>query len=198
MQLLDLQPHEIDEVGEKALEGWVGAGRALRVPVGGGLLGAGHRHLRGAGRASPQVGELLGTHIPSPAEPVDHGRAAEGHLTTFLIAEGHRHAARAVEPLERLQEMAEERETALLAVGKDIEPRLLLEPDRLIDRAVLDTLELGRAQLASVEALTRLLQVLRPEQAPDYVAPVYHDAPPQNRGRRYRFSGHSHCIHAAS
>ena len=46
-------------------------------------------------------------------------------------------------------EVAEEGVAAQLAVGDHVEPGRLLEADRLVDRAVLDPLELGGGELAA-------------------------------------------------
>jgi len=57
------------------------------------------------------------------------------------------------------KQLIEERETAQLPVADDIEPASLLHGDHLVDRAVLDLLELLRRQLAGFERGPRLPQV---------------------------------------
>jgi hypothetical protein len=54
-------------------------------------------------------------------------------------------AAELVEPVDGVDQVAEERVAPQLAVGDDVEPARLLELDGLVDRPVLDALELGAA-----------------------------------------------------
>jgi hypothetical protein len=49
--------------------------------------------------------------------------------------------------LDDLDERADEAEAAQLAVADDVDARLLLDGDGLVDRPILDALELARAQL---------------------------------------------------
>jgi len=58
--------------------------------------------------------------------------------------------------------VAEARVPPHLAVGAHVQPRLLLEPDRLVHGAIVDLLELGGADRARFPALARRFQVLRP------------------------------------
>src|SRR5262249_13430229 len=69
--------------------------------------------------------------------------------------------------VDRFGEPVLERASAQLAVGQHLEAACLLEHDRLVDRTVLDSFELGRGKLAVLEALARYQQLRRPLQAAD-------------------------------
>jgi hypothetical protein len=81
------------------------------------------------------------------------------------------------EPLDRLRQLALEGEPSHLAVGDDVQARFLLEPDRLVDGAVLNPLELWRSDLAAVQPVARLEQPSRPEEASDHVGARLDHAP---------------------
>ncbi len=66
--------------------------------------------------------------------------------------------------------MAEEGVAAQLAVGDHVEAGLLLEPHRLVDRAVLDLLERGGGELAALELVAGGLELGRAQQAAYHVA----------------------------
>ena len=63
--------------------------------------------------------------------------------------------------------MTVERIAAHLAVGDDVEPGRLLQRDGLVHGAVLDRLECRRRQLAALELLARVEEVLRAQEAAD-------------------------------
>lgn len=69
------------------------------------------------------------------------------------------------EPVDGLRHLALEGESTHLAVRDDIEPGVLLQAKRSVDRRVLDALEARELKLAAVSALARLEQLGRPEQA---------------------------------
>jgi hypothetical protein len=73
-----------------------------------------------------------------------------------------------------LDELTCEHVTAELAVGHDVDPRSLLESDHLVDRTILDRLELGTSQLAPLVVLARFEQVVRAKQAADAFRPERH------------------------
>ena len=175
-QLGHLAPREVDDVGQVGVARRVGAGRLRRVVVGGGLLGADQRDLDRLRRAGPQVDELLRAHAASPAQRVDHDRPLEDQLAALIVPERDRPPAELVEAVEGIDEVAEERVASQLAVGDDVEPGRLLQPDRLVDGPVLDALELGRGQPPGVEGLARVHQVGRAQEAADHVAPDGHRA----------------------
>ena len=77
-------------------------------------------------------------------ELLDDDRPLEHELVALVVVERDRPAAELVEALERLDEVPEEGVAPQLAVGDDVEPRVLLERDGLVDRAVLDALERRR------------------------------------------------------
>ena len=168
-QLLDLAPREVDEIREIGIARRVGAFRSLGVVVGRRLLRAEQRHLHRRPGAAAQIGELLDRHLPPPLQLVDDHRPLETGLVPFAVAERDRPAGELVEAFERFDEMAVERIAAHLAVGDDVEPGRLLQRDGLVDGAVLDRLERRRRQLAALELLARVEQVLRPQQAADDV-----------------------------
>ena len=66
----------------------------------------------------------------------------------MVVVERNGPAAELVEAVERVDEVAEEGVAPQLAVGDDVEPGLLLESDGVVDGAVLDALEPGRAERA--------------------------------------------------
>ena len=65
--------------------------------------------------------------------------------------------------------MAEERVAPELAVGHHVEPGVLLHPDRLVHRRVLDPLELRRGQAAGLGVPAGLDEGGGPEQAAHHV-----------------------------
>jgi hypothetical protein len=73
------------------------------------------------------------------------------------------------EPLHGGRQLALEGESAHLAVRDDLEPGVLLELEHLVHGAVLDALELCPGQLARLEALARLEQRRRTQEASDDV-----------------------------
>jgi hypothetical protein len=75
------------------------------------------------------------------------------------------------EPVDRGGHLRLERETAHLTVREDVKPDLLLEPEGLVDRPVLDPLELRGRQRAAFEPFPRREQVRRTEEAADDVGP---------------------------
>ena len=73
------------------------------------------------------------------------------------------------EALDRIREAALKRQSAHLAVGHDIQSGLLLQGYRGVHRFVLDSLELGRLDLALLEQPPGIQQRLRAEQTADHV-----------------------------
>ena len=68
--------------------------------------------------------------------------------------------------------MAEERVAAHLAVGDDVESRVLLQRDDLVDGPVLDALESGRRQRAALDLVARLEKKRQAQKAADDVAAI--------------------------
>jgi hypothetical protein len=64
----------------------------------------------------------------------------------MVVVERNGPAAELVEAVEGLDEVPEKGVAPQLAVGDHIEPRVLLETDGVVDRAVLDALEPRRAE----------------------------------------------------
>jgi hypothetical protein len=93
---------------------------------------------------------------------------------SFCVVEGDRPAAVLVEAFERFDQMSEERIAPHLAVGHDVETRVLLQGDGVSDGAVLDELELRRGQLSLFVFLPRLEQGSRTEQASNDVTSWVH------------------------
>src|SRR6185503_1587412 len=100
---------------------------------------------------------------------VHDDRTLEDQLAACLVVKRNRPAAELVEALDGVDEVAEERVAPQLAVGDDVEPARLLQLDGLVDRPVLDALELGRARAAGLPRLARLDQIGRAQQAADRV-----------------------------
>jgi hypothetical protein len=69
--------------------------------------------------------------------------------------------------VDRVRERADEGQAAQLPVGDDLDARALLQRDRVVDRAVLDPLELAAPDRAGHHLLARLQQLRRPQHAPD-------------------------------
>ena len=73
------------------------------------------------------------------------------------------------EALDRLRHLALEREPTYLAVGENLQPRLLLRGDSPVDCGVLDALELRRPDPSRVEVFAGGQQFRRSDHAADYV-----------------------------
>src|SRR5262249_14742240 len=116
------------------------------------------------GRAGPVVGELLDGQLPLLADSAGHGERVVPYPVFGRVFEVNTRALDQLRTLELADDLIEEREPPELSVGDHVEPDALLHGDRLIDRAVLDPLELWCWQLASLVCVASLLQVLGPEQ----------------------------------
>ena len=81
----------------------------------------------------------------------DDDRPLQRRFVALLVVEGDRPAAELVEALERVDQVPEEGVAAHLAVGDDVEPGGFLQRDGFVDGAVLDALERGGVQLATLE-----------------------------------------------
>src|SRR5439155_9622465 len=73
------------------------------------------------------------------------------------------------EPFDGRRHLALEGKSPHLTIRDDVEPGLLLKAQRVLDRAVLDLLELGRVELSLRELLLRVEELGRAQQAPDDV-----------------------------
>ena len=143
-------------------------GVGIRCPT---VLGGVHRIvIIGLGRvtftgfhARPRVGELRrGDHLLAPQLSGDRLGALELDVVAIGGLEWDRLRWRLRQPLDGSDQRIEERAAAHLAVAHHIQSSALLECDRLIDRAVLDLLEVSSAELRAREGDTCLLQILRP------------------------------------
>jgi hypothetical protein len=65
-----------------------------------------------------------------------------------------RPATKLIESLERFDEMSEERVASHLAIGDDVEPRVLLERHGIANRAIFDELELRRCEFSLLVLLS--------------------------------------------
>src|ERR1700730_1866166 len=104
--------------------------------------------------------------MPPPQLLDDNGTLLRECRTRF-VAKRNRPAAELVEAFQRLDQVAEERVAALLAVGDDVEACRLLQRNGFIDGAVLDGLERGRRDLGAFQLLARAGEVRRAKQAVD-------------------------------
>src|SRR5918994_7505779 len=73
------------------------------------------------------------------------------------------------EPLDRLRQLALKGKAAHLAVGDDFDPSLLLEPEGLVDGAVLDLLQACLVELSRRKALAGIDQFNWSQEAADDV-----------------------------
>ena len=71
-----------------------------------------------------------------PSQLLDDDGTLDRLLGAALVAKRDRPAAELVEAIERLDQVAEERVAALLAVGDDVEAGRFLQRDRFVDRAI--------------------------------------------------------------
>src|SRR5438876_5045000 len=107
-------------------------------------------------RPGTQVGPILHGHVMAPAELLDNHRAPQSDLLSLFIAELDAPAAVLIEAVNRIDEVPVEGVAPHLTVGDHVDPGLRLDLDRLVDRAVLETLELGRADLTRLVAAAGL------------------------------------------
>jgi hypothetical protein len=81
-----------------------------------------------------------------------------------------------LDPLDRLSDRPHEQEAAHLAVADDVDTRALLQGDHLIDRTVLQALEVVCREAALLERSSALLQVRRAKQRSDHLG-AKHERP---------------------
>jgi RimJ/RimL family protein N-acetyltransferase len=91
-----------------------------------------------------------------------------------------------LDPLHGLRDRAHEQEAAHLAVGDHVDAGALLLRDHLIDRAILDALEVARGEPTLLECGARLLQVPRAEHRSDHLGTKH--AASSGRGGREHIS----------
>src|ERR1700686_3800129 len=106
-------------------------------------------------------------HASLPAQRMDHDRALQDQLLSTLIPKRNRPAALAIKSFKRVDKVAVESESAKLAIGYDIDARLLLKLDRRPDGGILDRLELGVCHLARVQPLSSVDQLRWSQKAAD-------------------------------
>ena len=165
---------DLSDVAEEVLEARVGAARTFGVVEVGEQARAGQRHLEDAVGPLPRVEQLRGREGALAAELPDDGdrRALDlqvAELVGMPLAPQERVEVPLAEALDRVEELALERQAALLPVGDDGQARCLLRGDDLVDRAVLDALEVDRRERAPVAALAGDEQRLGTQQAADDV-----------------------------
>jgi hypothetical protein len=90
------------------------------------------------------------------------------------VAERDRPAGSLIEAFERFSEVAEERVAPHLAVSDDVQTGVLLQPDRLVDGAILDLFVRGRREFAALELGLRFAQIRGTQKAADRVAAWIH------------------------
>jgi hypothetical protein len=163
---------DVDDIGEETIDRRISAGGLVLVPIHGGLHGTDEGDLAYSVRPGAEVGELCGAHVALPAEFLDDDRATDEILAPFLVVERDSPAAELVKALYGFDEMTEECITTLFTIGDDFESDFFLKLDRLVDRAVFETLEFDGTQLPSFVLLSRFDQVSWAKQAPHDVATV--------------------------
>jgi hypothetical protein len=173
-ELRDLATGEIDEVGEIGVPRRIRAARLVRVVIGRRLLRAEERHLGRHRGAAAQVGEFLDRHLAAPLQFLDDDRTLQRRFMPLAVAEGDRPARVLVESLERLDQVAVERVATHLTVGHDVEPRLLLHRDGLVDGAILHLFAGSGRQLAAFQLRVRGAEIVRTEEGTDDVAAEIH------------------------
>ena len=93
-------------------------------------------------------------------------------LVPLLVVKRDGPPAFPVQPLHGVDEVSVEGVAAHLAIGDDVETRGLLECQRVVDGAILDSLELRRSDRAVSALCASGLEPCRSEQAADDVGPV--------------------------
>src|SRR5262249_23953606 len=124
-------------------------------------------------RPAPEVRELLHAHLPAPPELFDDDGPLQRDLGSLFVVERNRPSPELVESFEGLDKMAEERVPSLLAVGDHVEPRGLLDGCRVVEGPVLDALEPGVGEVASLDALARVDQVRGTQETANALAAVH-------------------------
>lgn len=99
----------------------------------------------------------------------DSGTAKTVCSPPALVVEGNRNVLGlrvGRQPINRLEQLIDERVPAHLAVGDDIQSRALLHRDHLVDGAIFDLLERRRVELAGLVLRTGAQQVFGTQQRP--------------------------------
>jgi hypothetical protein len=173
-EFVDLLTQDLRDIGQKVFQTGISGARAFRVIEVGEQAGTREGDFDDPRRPSAREGELLGGEEATAAQPVEDSDPwaldmLVAHLGAVPVAPQERVEIPVAEALDRLGELALERQAAHLAVRDHGKSRVFLQADRRIDRGILDALELGRTDLASVPALPGVEQLGRPEKAADYV-----------------------------
>jgi hypothetical protein len=180
LQLVGLLPEQLRDVGEELLEAPVVGRSALGIPEVREETGAGERDLQHPIRASTCVGELLGAEGTTAPQLPDHRQvgALDPQIADLVVAvpvapqEGTEIPAR--EPVDGRRKLTLERQATHLAIGHDLDARLLLQAQGVVDGIVLDDLEPGGREPSTSELLARLEQARWAKQATDHVAASLH------------------------
>src|SRR6266852_6074962 len=150
---------EIDEIGEKSVNGRVGAAGLLRIVVGRRLLRADQRRLGRMIGPGAQVGELLGAHGAFPAQSRNDNRPRMRKFLASFVAEWDRPAPKFVEPFHSVNQVPIKGVSPHLAVGQDLNAGSELQVDRCVDSAVLQALEFRVGQFPGRKLHAGILQV---------------------------------------
>ena len=180
-QLVDLLAQDRGHVLQERLERRVRLARALRVVEVREQARAGERHLEDAVGAPARVRELLAGERAPAAQRSHHRdrRALDDHVAQLLrvpLAPEKRVEVPLAEAIHGGRHLALEGEPAHLAVGDHVETGVRLQREGRVDGAVLDRLELRAGEAAGRQALLRLQQLGRPEQAADHVGSSFEHA----------------------
>ncbi len=165
-----LGPHDGRGVPEGVERVVVDLGRDARLPEQRQHERARQRDLHRQLRAAAGVGVLLGRQRPARREALDD-RGLHVRLLAVVVVPGDLRPLDGTDAVDRVRQRAHERQAAQLAVGHDLHPGALLQRDRLIDRAVLDPLELRPRDRPRGDLLACVEQLLRAQHAPHDLGP---------------------------
>ena len=148
-QLLDLPADEVHPIGEELERIGVHRARQLVVPDREEEQRTRQRDLDGLLGLAAEIGELLERERARGADlPLHAHRHLEVHLLAVVRVEGGGTPRARRESVHADHELVEELNAAEFAVGDHIDPGALLHRERVIDRAVLQLLQLLRTDLA--------------------------------------------------
>src|SRR5215469_11352857 len=121
----------------------------------------------------PHVGELFGAQGTFPPKLRDHDRPRLHQLFASFVAERNGPTPILIEALHSIDQVPVECVAAHLSIGEHVQPRTLLQLDGLVNRPVLERLELRMADLPFLITFTGVLQIRRAQQTSNNVASIH-------------------------